>query len=65
MSVTSFCLTISSTTLTTDFRRRNQQPIPTSYGRSFFDNDVPVWPRKALGRTAFVGASARRLRPGP
>ena len=64
MSVTSFSLTISSTMPTTDrFDGEIQQPIPTSYGRSFFDNDVPVWPRKALGRTAFVGASARRLRP--
>ena len=36
------------------FRRRNQQPIPTSCGRGFFDDDVHVGPREALGRTAFV-----------
>jgi hypothetical protein len=36
------------------FRRRNQQPIPTSCGHGFFDDDVHVWPREALGRTAFV-----------
>jgi len=38
-------------------RRRQTVPTaksPTSCGRGLFDDEVHVWPREALGRTAFV-----------
>ena len=53
MSVTSFCLTISSTTPTTDLSTAKSAADSDIVGRGFFDDDVHAWPREALGRTAF------------
>jgi hypothetical protein len=55
MSVTSFCLTISSTTPTTDrFDGEISSRFRHRAAAGTFDDDVHVWPREAPGRTVFV-----------
>jgi hypothetical protein len=54
MSVTSFCLTISSTTPTTDRFDGEISSDSDIVRPRLFDDDVHVWPCEALNRTAFV-----------